>query len=202
MGRWSDCGALPGDNQCCGLGAGEHHEREQLLRAKSKAQSMRYLPAIMALVACSSAIADAPEELRQRDGEWLQNGIRQYERINAHENLSERETNDARVVTSYVCAVADLEKYLVQRAELLAEALDAVRKKHHINPQVLDGMAEALPMLVPLVKTKFFRDSPSCDAALVIVRDYLEKYPEVLTKDADAVVEKALFDAYANSNEP
>jgi hypothetical protein len=98
--------------------------------------------------------------------------------------------------------VVDLEKYLVQRANLLAAALEEGRKKHNINPRRLDGMTEALPMLVPLMKTHFFTDIPSCDAAFVIVRDYLEKYPEVLTKDADAVVEKALLDAYANTNEP
>jgi hypothetical protein len=163
---------------------------------------MRYLPAIMALVACSSVTVGAPEEPKQRDGLWLQNGIRQYQRFNAHENLSEKDTNDALVVTSYVCAVVDLEKYLVRRAYLLAGALEDDRKKHHINPQVLDGMAEALPMAVPLMKTKFFTDSPTCDAAYVIVRDYLEKYPEVLSKGADAVVEKALLDAYANTNGP
>ena len=161
---------------------------------------MRYLRAIMALVGCSSVTVGAPEEPKQRDGVWLQNGIRQYQRFNAHENLSEKETNDAMVVTSYVCAVVDLEKYLVQRAILLAGALEEGRKKHHNNPQMLDGMAEALPMLVPLMKTNFFTDSPSCDTAFVIVRNYLEKYPEVLTKDADAVVEKALLDAYANTN--
>jgi hypothetical protein len=160
---------------------------------------MRYLPAIMALVACSSVTVGAPE---QRDGLWLQSGIRQYQRLNAHEKLSEKETNDALVVTSYVCAVVDLEKYLVRRAYLLAGAFEEGRKKHHINPQMLDGMAEALPMAVPLMKTKFFTDNPSCEAAFVIVRDYLEKYPEVLTKDADAVVEKALLDAYTNTNGP
>jgi hypothetical protein len=163
---------------------------------------MRYLPTIMALVACASVTVGAPGEPKQRDGVWLQNGIRQYQRFNAHENLSEKETNDVMVVTSYVCAVVDLEKYLVQRANLLAAALEEGRKKHNINPRMLDGMTEALPMLVPLMKTHFFTDIPSCDAALVIVRDYLEKYPEVLTKDADAVVEKALLDAYADTNEP
>ena len=163
---------------------------------------MRYLPAIIALVACSSVTVGAPEEPKQRDGVWLQNGIRQYQRLNAHENLSEKETNDATVVTSYVCAVVDLEKYLVKRANLLAGALEGGKKKRRINPQVLAGMSEALPMLVPLMKTHFATDMPSCDAAFVIVRDYLEKYPEVLTKDADAVVEKALLDAYANPNGP
>ena len=63
-------------------------------------------------------------------------------------------------------------------------------------------MAEALPILVPLMKTNSSTDSRSCDAAFVIVRDYLEKYPEALTKDADVVVENALLDAYANTNGP
>lgn len=80
---------------------------------------------------------------------WLQNGIRQHQRLNAHENLSERDANDALVVTSYVCAVVDLEKYLVQRADLLAGALHR-RKKRALDPKILDGMTRALPILVPL----------------------------------------------------
>jgi hypothetical protein len=107
------------------------------------------------------------------------------------------------VVTSYVCAVVDLEKYLVQRADLLAEALQAGRKKkHYINPEKLNGMAVALPMLVPLMETQFFTDSPTCDKVLVIVRDYLDKYPEVLAEGADALVEKALLNAYAKTSDP
>src|SRR6266404_330386 len=111
---------------------------------------MKYLPKIMALVACSIVTISAPEEPMQRDGVWLQNGISQYQRFNAHGDMSEKETNDAMVVTSYVCAVVHLEKYLVQRANLLAAALEEeAEKKNHINPQMLDGMDEALPILVP-----------------------------------------------------
>ena len=164
---------------------------------------MRYLPAVLAFVACNGLAADAPEKPQARDGAWLQNGIRQYQRFNAHENLSDKEANDALFVTSYVCAVVDLEKYLVLRADLLAGALEEGRKKKdHINPEKLNGMTAALPMLIPLMETKFFTESPSCDRVFVIVRDYLDKYPEVLAKDADEIVEKALLDAYPKTNEP
>jgi hypothetical protein len=164
---------------------------------------MRYLPAVLVFVTCNGLATDVPEGPQARDGAWLQNGIRQYQRLNAHENLSDKEAKDALVVTSYVCAVVDLEKYLVQRADLLAGALKAGRKKkHYINPEKLNGMAAALPMLVPLMETQFFTDSPTCDRVFVIVRDYLDKYPEMLPKDADAVVEKALLDAYAKTSEP
>jgi hypothetical protein len=168
---------------------------------RSVRQLMRYLPAVLVFVTCKALAADLPEAPQGRDGAWLQNGIRQYQRFNAHENLSDKEAKDALVVTSYVCAVVDLEKYLVQRADLLAGALQAGRKKkQYINPEELKGMSAALPMLVPLMETKFFTDSPTCDSVFVIVRDYLDKYPEVLPKAADAVVEKALLDAYANSD--
>jgi hypothetical protein len=36
----------------------------------------------------------------------------------------------------------------------------------------------------------------------VIVQDYLTKYPEMLDKDADAIVEKALLATYSRSSEP
>jgi hypothetical protein len=132
-----------------------------------------------------------------RDGAWLQNGIKQYDRRNAHETLSDKDASDALVVTSYVCAVLDLEKYLVQRAGLLSGALTDGKKKKHLDPRMLDGMTRALPLVIPLLKTRFLAADPSCDSALTIVRDYLEKYPEMLDKQADVIVEKALLDAYS-----
>jgi hypothetical protein len=162
----------------------------------------RWLPAVLALIACNGLAADDPEKAQQLDGEWLRNGIVQYERLNAHENLSESAANDALVVRSYVCAVVDLEKYLVLRADLLAGAVGSARKKHHINPEKLNGMAEALPILVPLMRTKFATDSPPCDLIVLSVREYLNKYPEMLTKDAVVVIEKALLDKYSKIDEP
>ena len=164
---------------------------------------MRYLPAVLVLVTCNGLATELPEGPQARDGVWLQNGIRQYQRYITHQNLPEKEAKDALVVTSYVCAVVDLERYLVQRADLLAGALQAGRKKkRYINPEKLNGMAAALPMLVPLMDTKFFTDRPSCDRVLVMVREYLDQYPEMLPEDADAVVEKALLNAYAKTSEP
>jgi hypothetical protein len=160
---------------------------------------MRYLPAFLAFVACGSVAAGPPEEPQQRDGTWLQKGLRQYERLNARESLSDEDANDARIARSYVCAVVDLEKYLVERADLLAGAFEeGKKKKRHLNPQLLEGMSRAIPMLVPLMQTDFSTDSPSCERAIVIVRDFLEKYPEVLDKQADALIEKALLATYSN----
>ena len=109
---------------------------------------MRYLPALLVLVACNALGADTPEKPAARDGAWLQSGIRQYQRSNAHETLSHGETIDAMLAMSYVCAVVDLEKYLVLRADLLESALEDARKKeHHIDPEKIDGMAAALTCL-------------------------------------------------------
>ena len=58
--------------------------------------------------------ASAPWVPPVRDGAWLQRGIKQQQRWNAHETLSAEELNEATLVTSYVCAVVDLEKYLVE----------------------------------------------------------------------------------------
>jgi hypothetical protein len=164
---------------------------------------MRYLPAVLTLIASSGVIAGTPEQSAPRDGLWLQNGIRQYQRLNAHETVTDKEASDAMAVTSYVCAVVDLEKYLVQRADLLAGALaEGTKKKPHIDARMLNGMAQALPLLVPLMKTSFSTDSLSCDRASVIVGEYLEKYPEMLTKDAGALVDKALLASYLKTDEP
>jgi hypothetical protein len=164
---------------------------------------MRYFPAILACVAWSGAPAATPASMVLRDGAWLQNGVKQQQRWTAHESLSDDDVDAARTVTSYVCAVVDLEKYLVERATSLSRALqEGRRKKQHLDPQMLDGMNRALPIVVPLMKSDFLKDSPSCDKAVVIVHDYLEKYPEMLPKDADVIVERALLDAYTDSAEP
>jgi hypothetical protein len=164
-------------------------------------QPVRCLLALLAFVAYNGRAADEPEKTQLRDGAWLLNGITQYERLNAHENLSDKDANDALVVRSYVCAIGDLEKYLVQRANLLAGALRQARKHHHTNPEKLDGMSEALPILIPLMRTKFLTESPPCNTIVLVVRDYLGKYPEVIPKDADVIIEKALLDEYSMINE-
>ena len=156
----------------------------------------------LALLAWVGGGAHAQELAPQRDGTWLQNGIELYRRLTEHESLSEKDKNEARVAASYVCAVVDLEKYLVFRADLLKGAVADAKKRPHKGPEELKGIGAALPLLVPLAATRFFQDSPSCDRAVVIVRDYLAMYPEVLPKDADVIIEKALLDAYSDNNEP
>jgi hypothetical protein len=149
------------------------------------------------LICCSysSLAVSAPWIPPVRDGNWLQNGIKQQQRWNAHQTLSEAELNDATIVTSYVCADIDLQKYLVQRAALLTDAVEG-KKKPHLDRRLLAGMTQAAPILVPLIDTDFPNQPPSCDHGLVIVQEYLQTYPEMLDKDAAVIVEKALLEAY------
>jgi hypothetical protein len=163
---------------------------------------MRILVAIVTCISYSAATWGGPWLPPVRDGAWLENGIRQQQRWNAHETLSDKELNDATLVTSYICAVVDLEKELVRRAALLAGALQDGKKKKHLDPRILEGMTQAVPILVPLMSSDFITDGPTCDRAPVIVQDYLTKYPEMLDKDADAIVEKALLATYNRSSEP
>jgi hypothetical protein len=157
---------------------------------------MRALAAILLSITCSAASWGAPWLPPVRDGTWLQNGIKQQQRSSAHESLTDKELSDATLVTSYVCAVVDLEKELTQRAALLTQAVQDGKKKKHLDPRLLEGMHQAVPILVPLLKSDFNTDSVTCDRALVIVHDYLAKYPEMLDKDAAAIVEKALLASY------
>lgn len=160
---------------------------------------MRILVATLIGLTYSAVTWSTPWLPPVRDGAWLQNGVKEQQRWNAHETLSEKELNDATLVTSYICAVVDLEKELVQRATQLASALQADKRQKHLDPHLLDGMTHAVPILVPLAKSDFATDSPSCDRALTIVGDYLTTYPEMLDKDADAIVEKALLAKYDRS---
>jgi hypothetical protein len=162
---------------------------------------MRALIAFLTCLTYSTVTWGTPWLPPVRDGAWLQNGIRQQQRWNEHENLSDKELNDATLATAYICAVVDLEKELVQRAAQLSEALQEGKKRKHLDPRLLEGMTQAVPILVPLMKSDFTTQAPSCDKALVIVRDYLAKYPEMLEKDADAIVEKALLASYDQGSE-
>ena len=140
---------------------------------------MRYLSLILACVSATGVMAATPAPTNVRDGAWLQNG-------------------EANTVSTYVCAVVDLEKYLVERAATLSRALhEGKKKKQHLDPKMLDGMTRALPIVLPLMKTRFLEESPSCEKAVAIVHDYLGKYPEMLPKGADVIVERALLDAYS-----
>jgi hypothetical protein len=112
------------------------------------------------------------------------------------------EANDALVVRSYVCAIVDLEEYMVMRAELLAGAVGEARKRRHINPERFSGMAQALPILVPLMQTRFSAAHPPCDTIVLVVRDYLGKYPEMLSKEADVIIEKAVLEEYSKLDGP
>jgi len=163
---------------------------------------MRVLTAILTLITYSAATWGAPWLPPVRDGTWLQNGVKQQQRWNAHENLSDKELNDATLVTSYICGVVDIEKELVRRAAQLSEALEGAKKKGTLRSAHLEGMTQAVPILVPLLKSDFITDELSCDRALVIVQDYLAKYPEMLDKNAEAIVEKALLANYDRSSEP
>jgi hypothetical protein len=162
---------------------------------------MRVLAAIFLLVTYNTTAFGAPWLPPVRDGAWLQNGITQQQRSSAHATLSDKEINDATLVTSYICAVVDLEKELVQRAALLSKALQDAKKKERRSAH-LEGMAQAVPILVPLMASDFITNGPSCDRALLIVQDYLAKYPEILDQDAAAIVEKALLATYDRSSEP
>jgi hypothetical protein len=157
---------------------------------------------ILLCITCNTVAWSAPWLPPVRDGAWLQNGIKQQQRWNTHETLSDKELNDATLVTSYVCAVVDLEKELVERAALLSTASQEGKKKKHLNPHMVEGMAQAVPILVPLVKSDFITDRLSCDRALLVVADYLAKYPEILDRDAATIVEKALLASYDRTDEP
>ncbi len=157
---------------------------------------------VVALAAFTAAGVHAQDLAAHRDGTWLQHGIEMSRRLAEHQSISQQDTEQARVAVSYVCGIVDLEKYLVFRADLLKGAVADARKRHRLNPQELKGIGEVLPLLIPLMETRSFQDVPSCDKAVLIVWDYLSKYPEVLDKDAEVIVEKALLDAYSTEDAP
>jgi hypothetical protein len=149
------------------------------------------------LAACNAFAADTPAGSQERDGVWLQNGIRQQQRLSAHASLSETDAHAALVVSSYICGVVDFEKYLVHRADLLEGAVRrGKRKKQPIDPRMLAGMVQAFPLLAPLMKTDFLSADPSCERSVLIVGEFLDRYPEVIDKDAAELIEKALLATY------
>jgi hypothetical protein len=159
---------------------------------------MRYILAVFTmLVACSVGAADAPEQSPERNGSWLQRGIKEYARFNAHDNgQSLEEVSAAVAVTYYIAGIVDFENSLTLRADLIGGVIGEARKEHAMSEQKLSGMADAARSLAPLMTTHFFEGNPPADRVVLIVRDYLSKHPEALSKRADMVVESALLDAY------
>jgi hypothetical protein len=157
---------------------------------------------LAALLMCNSGAAAEPGALPQRDGLWLRDGLDEYLRPAGEASAPDSKAAGGAVVRSYVCAVNDLEKYLVLRASLLGAAVQEDAKRRHSSQDRFRGMADALPLVLPLMATRFSTQAPSCNEVLVIVREYLRKYPEVLAKDADVIIEKALIEAYSNAVDP
>jgi hypothetical protein len=157
---------------------------------------MRALAAILLSVTYSAASWSTPWLSPVRDGSWLQNGIKQQQRSLAQENLSDKELGEATQVVSYVCAVVDFEKELTQRAALLSAAVQQGQKRKHLDAHLLEGMRQSAQILAPLVKSEFNTDGVSCERAMVMVQEYLVKYPEMLDKDAATIVERALLASY------
>lgn len=174
-------------------------------RAQCGARSLRAMRnlVVMALCVFLWGQAHGQQMLVHPDGAWLRNGIGLYQRLSAsHEKLSEQETSHARAVVSYVCAVVDLERYLVFRTYLLNGAIADARDESHLSAMELKGISEALPLLMPLAKTRFFEDNPSCDRVLLMVRDFLLEHPDLLAGDASMVIEGALLRTYSDAVEP
>lgn len=154
---------------------------------------------VLALAAFLSSTAQAQVTAPERNGAWLQSGIELYQRMSRHEELSQKETGRALFVVSYVCAVVDLEKYLVYRSDLLKRAVTAAQSRTHMDPKELKGIYEGLPLSVPLMETRFLQDSPSCEIVLGMVQSFLAQNPELLAMGAEVVVEGALLEAYSET---
>jgi len=75
------------------------------------------------------------------------------------------------------------------------------KKKKHLDSHLLEGMTRTVPILVPLLQSDFVTDTVSCDRALVMVQDFLTRYPEMLDKSADEIVEKSLLAHYDRSGD-
>jgi hypothetical protein len=133
--------------------------------------------AVMALAAFISGPVQAEELAPRRDGAWLQDGIELYQRMSGHTKLPEKQVSQAQGVMSYVCAVVDLERFLVFRAALVNGAVAEAKEEHHMDPTELKGIGEALPLLLPLMGSRFFEDHPSCDRVLLMVRDFCSSTP-------------------------
>jgi len=154
------------------------------------------------LAALISSSTQAQETAPERNGVWLHGGIEFYQRMSRHEELSQSEAARALFVVSYVCAVVDLEKYLVYRSDLLKRAITAAQKRTHLDPKELKGIYEGLPLSVPLMETRFLQDSPSCETVIGMVQTFMVQHPETLSTSAEVIVEGALLEAYSDTNEP
>ncbi len=159
--------------------------------------------ALIGLVAASGIRADEIKYQSERNGHWLREGIRQFERTrNDSGVLDFDQAMLAAGVSTYVMGVLDMEQPLVLKADVVAMVVASAKRPETKLPeaQVREMVADR-GYYAPLSKTDFRDRKISSDQIMTIVKNYLDQHPEKWDKHANDLVEAAVLSALSTSSQ-
>jgi hypothetical protein len=141
-----------------------------------------------------TATAAAPNE---RDGSWLINGIRQYERNRDRQNQSFDEAMLGVRVTGYIRGVLDKEMDIVLRASfnIPKDADGKVIDMKKLGQTEARKLYDTNTYFAPLWKTRFLSEERTLDQDIQIIKNYLEKHPDRWNVPAVQLIEEAMLEA-------
>jgi hypothetical protein len=138
-----------------------------------------------------SVVVAVPSVAADRDGTWLINGIREYERVRDRApNLSVAEAEDAATVAGYIRGVLDAQQEIALKA-----AFYGAEKRKPTKAAEAKKVVETSTYITPLYHTTFVVRPLNFDQYAQIIKNYLEKHPTEWDVDANQLIERALVDA-------
>jgi hypothetical protein len=155
---------------------------------------------VFVLFAWAAGAVDSIPSPLERDGNWLRSGIREYEHFQNKDQQSLQNATLAIATIFYVRGVLDMQFSLNTKANVQAMVIQTSQQlkdsKQKLPQCELDSMRSSNKFFVPLSQTEFFSANYSPDQYMQFIKNYLEKHPEKWSKQADAIIEAAMLDAY------
>ncbi len=152
-------------------------------------------------LAYGTAQAQVPDPKAPHDGRWLRTGIQFYEKLQAglrdtNAPLTHVDSDNAIMFTSYYRGTLDIELLHAATGDAwIAGATEAGRLKR-IPSDEAKGVKMGINMMSPLVNTGILERNYEFDQYVQILKNYLEKHPEMWNQSAPNVIEFALRDAF------
>jgi hypothetical protein len=156
------------------------------------------LTGVLLLTVCITAPVAASSD---RDGSWLIDGIRQYERTRDRvQNQSADELARTYMITGYIRGVLDVQAMLVLKADFYRpkDANGKLTDITKLSKAEVQKIHDTSTYFVPLSDTRYYVvQDMTFDQSVQIIKNYLEKHPERWNVYAFQLIEDALLESLA-----
>jgi hypothetical protein len=148
-----------------------------------------------------SALADEQQPQTQqqeqagpRDGRWLREGIRDYQRV-TDKVANQLEESQGLRTASYIMGVLDEIRSTVIKAQLQEAVINASKKTadptSKVDPRLLEEMENDGHYFAPLWNTDFLKSHFQLAQYAQIISKYLDAHPEKWDKEANELLRLA-----------